>query len=146
MCRCRLISASIHGKCHLAKEHTHKSKCCVHIHRACCWQAALGKSPLLSTLPGGLLKGLCKVFIVQQYWVSSGTGRACLWPTEGLWLMGSPLLGCCESWQRGSGTESGEAETGVNAPSSTFLTLLLLVPTSSRLHNLFLTPAPCLVA
>lgn len=54
--------------------HTKANAACAH--RACCWQAALGEGPLRSALHGGLLKGLCKVFVVRQRWVSSGTGRA----------------------------------------------------------------------
>lgn len=41
---------------------SHESKCCVCMHRACCWQAAPGKGPLWSALRGGLSKGLCEVF------------------------------------------------------------------------------------
>lgn len=57
---------------------SHESKCCVRTHTACCWQATLGKGPFWSTLHGGLLKGLYKVFVVWQRWVSSGMGRSCL--------------------------------------------------------------------
>lgn len=127
MCRCRLISASICGKCHLAKEHvTRKQMLRVHAQGlllAGC--TGKGSSPACAAwwpLERAVRSVHCwaTVFRYGQSWFA--------WHTEGLWLMESP-----------------EADPGINAQSSTFLTLLLPVPMLLRLHNPLLASAPCMV-
>lgn len=109
MCRCRLISASICGKRHLAKEHvTRKQMLRVHAQGLLLASCTRKGSSLVCTAWWPLKRAMWSV----HCWVALGQFRYgqnwLTWHTEGLWLMETP-----------------KADPGINAQSSTFITLLL---------------------
>lgn len=112
MCRCRLIPASICGKCHLAEGRVTQSQCCV-----CTRSPLLGKGPLGSPLHPGLSEGHVKC-------IPSGLGQFRCSRAVSLICRGALADG--EPWRgagRGAAMQEVEgccaADTGINTPPQT---------------------------